>query len=57
MKFKTKEHLDDFLNDVPYFFDAEDYCLGNSLAEASSVFKELIKTKEKKDVGMDIKRG
>lgn len=47
MKFKSETELQAFLDDKPFFQNADCFCLGNSMTEAGSIIRQMIESTDK----------
>ena len=44
----TKDELEMFLKDVPFFSGQNSFCLGDNLADAGKIFRRVVEARERK---------
>lgn len=49
LNFRDKEDLQKFLSDTPYYASLDNYCLGNTMAEAGEVVRKIADDKKLKE--------
>lgn len=44
MEFENEKELLNFVNDIPYYSDKNNFCLGNTLEEAAEIIRKIVGT-------------
>ena len=42
-----EKHLNDFIKDIPFFIDEQNFCLGRTLEEAGEIMRKIFERREK----------
>lgn len=53
MKFRNDDQKRKFLNDEKYYDGLDNYCLGETMEDASEIIRFIIKDKEAQDTSSD----